>query len=192
VNKTVLVLLIVQTLFTAIGAVAGVIAVRDRVRFDWAPRVFLVALIVVIIATGVLDFYTRFNQYEGADARVTAQTVPAPRWPTFSKQEISDWAEALRPFPTPVTMEIQYSSEQDQEFVAGIVEVEKEAKWSSAGAGLGGVMSGIYLSAGKDHEDLARELKALIDKKTDTRVELSIVPNSRADMHLYVGRKPPT
>jgi hypothetical protein len=114
------------------------------------------------------------------------------QWPAFTRQEISDWASALRPFPLPISVDTNYSSEVDQDFVAGVVEIEGDVNWSYAGAGLGGVESGIHITASKDREDAARELQRLIEKKTNTRVSLVLNPAERGVIHLYVGRKPAT
>ena len=131
----------------------------------------------------------------GFQALLHSSAMPQPErnsteWPAFTKQEVSDWTTALRPFQLPITIDTNYSSEIDQDFVAGIVEIETELNWSYAGAALGGVESGIHIIASKDREDAARELQRLIEKKTDTRISLSLNPNERGVIHLYVGRKP--
>jgi hypothetical protein len=118
VSKLVVVLLIVQTLFTVVGAVTGMIAVRERLRFDWAPRLFFGALIIVVIATGILDFYTRFNQYQGAISP-KAESAAAD-WPLLTDADKENWANILRLIKIERTTVAIYYAKRDEDVAVGI------------------------------------------------------------------------
>ena len=126
-SKLVLALLIIQTAFTVIGAIAGMIAVRNRLRFDWAPRVFFGALIVVVIATGILDFYTRFNQYSNV-----SKAESATGWPLPSRTEISDLADDLRAYQPDETV-IIYDDAQEEPLALAFAKAMHLANWTKPG-----------------------------------------------------------
>lgn len=189
-SNFVLGLLIVQTSFTVISAIAGMIAVRDRLRFDWAPRVFFGALIVVVIATGILDFYTRFNQYRGAST-VKAE-IAAADWPLLTDADKENWANALRLAKVENAQVAIYYAKRDEDVAVGIGEAIELAGWPRPTLIGDQVPLGISISANTggrpDLVGAVDALQTLCEKKFGVRPDIS-QSQPVGFFVLYIGRR---
>ena len=178
-------LLIVQTTFTVVGAIAGMIAVRNRLRFDWAPRVFFGALIVVVIATGILDFYTRFNQYAGESASIESTKTD---WPLLSGANIEEWANTLRPIKVENAGLAIYYAKRDEDVAVGIGEAIEQAGWPRPSLIGDQVPLGISITARPEMAQAASALQALCQKQFDVRPEITLTGQAEFFV-LYIGRR---
>lgn len=189
-SNLILALLIVQTTFTVVGAIAGMIAVRDRLQFDWAPRVFFAALIIVVIATGILDFYTRFNQYSGAN---TSKIEPATAdWPLLTASDKENWVNNLKLVKFQNVEITIYYAKRDEDVAVGIGEAIKSAGWPKPYLIGDQVPLGIGIAANTDAQTnlvpAVDALQTLCEKQFSVSADISqnAPPNF---LYLYIGRR---
>jgi hypothetical protein len=162
------------------------IAVRNRLRFDWAPRVFFGALIIVVIATGILDFYTRFNQYRPVGTLKPESSESD--WPTLSNDDIRELGKTLVQYH-PNIAEISYGDEKDKPIAVSFAQAMFIANWPTTGVGMSGTIIGIQIAGNEDSKPAMNAIRDFCKVKLGVEPTISMeASNGRID--LMIGTKP--
>jgi hypothetical protein len=174
-------MVLIGTVAAVVCAITGTIAVWDRLRFDWAPRIFLGALIVTIIATGILDFSTRRDleaiKTEPISRERSAQSVTNEGWPAITRQEISDLADDLRAYQ-PDSTGIIYDDDQEKPLALALAKAMRLANWKSVDmvGQVGNPRLGIEIFVGSEVTGALEPLKMFCRKQLKTEPTVLTTP----------------
>src|ERR1700722_2235314 len=162
------------------------IAVRNRLRFEWAPRVFFAALIIVVIATGVLDFYTRFNQYQGANAGKAEVTTSD--WPPLNNDDVRELGRNLAQYH-PTSVDISYGDEKDKSVAVSFAQAMFVANWPTAGVGMSGTIIGIQIAGTEDSRPAMNAIADFCEAKLGV-VPKILIEGPVGRIGMVIGSKP--